>query len=81
MDFTYPSSYGVIHSAWTVKGSTAEWHVTIPANATGLLDVSDASGAQYSIDGSAAAKSKLVHATSKGIELPAGSYTFAVKLK
>jgi alpha-L-rhamnosidase len=37
VDFTYPSSYGAIHSAWTVQGSRVLWSVTIPANATGFI--------------------------------------------
>src|ERR1019366_6438806 len=35
VDFSYPSAYGIIRSNWTVQGSTADWHLTIPANAVG----------------------------------------------
>ncbi|UWZ83386.1 alpha-L-rhamnosidase [Occallatibacter riparius] len=37
VDFTYPSSYGTIHSAWTVQGTKATWKITIPANTTGFI--------------------------------------------
>ena len=37
VDFTYASVYGQIRSHWTVRGSTAEWTVTIPANTQGHL--------------------------------------------
>lgn len=83
VDFTYPSSYGVIHSQWTVSGGTAKWTVTLPANTTGWIDAQDA--ARYSLDGTALMESKLVRATThggeKGFELEAGTYAFAVKVQ
>jgi alpha-L-rhamnosidase len=39
VDFTYESVYGQIRSHWKVRGSTAEWTVTIPANTQGRLDL------------------------------------------
>ena len=49
--FDYQSSYGEIHSDWKVDGSTAEWHVTLPANTTGWLPLSADEAARYKIDG------------------------------
>ncbi len=47
--FDYDSTYGPIHSDWTVQGKTATWHVTIPANTTGWLATRH--GAKYKLDG------------------------------
>lgn len=68
--FSYPSTYGEIKSAWSVEGSTATWHVTIPANTTGRLELSDAEAARYKIAG---------HALSSRTLEP-GTYTFTVAL-
>ena len=82
--FDYESAYGTIHSDWTVQGSTAVWHVTIPANTAGWLPLSGADAARYTVDGTEIAESKLARAKElggqKGFELPAGSYTFVVGL-
>ena len=82
IDFTYPSPYGEIHSAWTVKGGTAEWQLTIPANATGWLPLNEAEAAKYKLDGQALAGNAMVKASSQmgqaGYELPAGIYRFEV---
>ncbi len=84
VDFTYPSAYGEIHSAWTVDGSTATWHATIPANTTGWLDVSAAQAASYMLNGKALAHSRQAKAATRdgrpGFELQPGVYTFTVKL-
>jgi alpha-L-rhamnosidase len=83
--FDYASAYGAIHSGWKVKGTTAEWHVTIPANTTAWLDVSAGEAAKYKVEGVPLAGSKLVKATAagerNGYELPAGSYVFTVSLE
>ncbi|MGD0730559.1 MAG: family 78 glycoside hydrolase catalytic domain [Terracidiphilus sp.] len=82
--FDYASSYGTIHSDWTVKGATAEWHVTIPANTTGWLSVSADQAAKYRLDGAPLAESKDAKPKAlgqkNGFELAAGSYTFEVEL-
>ncbi|MDR3736975.1 MAG: family 78 glycoside hydrolase catalytic domain [Acidobacteriaceae bacterium] len=84
LDFTYDSSYGPIHSAWTVKGSTALWHVTLPANTTGWLSLNEAAVARWSLNGVPLAKSKQATRTARegkaGYEIPAGEYTFTVAL-
>jgi len=82
IEFTYPSPYGEIHSAWTVRNGTADWSLTIPANSKGWLPISTAEAANYKLDGTAIAQSKLVEATQRdqqsGFELPAGTYHFEV---
>jgi alpha-L-rhamnosidase len=82
IDFTYPSPYGDIHSAWAVKDGSAKWNVTIPANTTGWLPLTDADAENYKLDGKPLASSKLIKSESKdskaGYVLPAGSYTFEV---
>ncbi|MFZ2023283.1 MAG: family 78 glycoside hydrolase catalytic domain [Terracidiphilus sp.] len=83
--FDYDSSYGPIHSDWTVSGATAEWHVVIPPNATGWLPLSSEEAAKYKLDGKPLAQSKVVNAAShngrSGFELVSGSYTFEVALE
>ena len=82
LKFDYASSFGPIHSDWTVKGTNAEWHLTIPANTTGFLDVAPSQAAKYKLDGAPLSESKLAkpitHEGNSGYELPAGSYTFQV---
>jgi alpha-L-rhamnosidase len=78
----YASAYGPIHSDWTVKGATAEWHVTLPANTTGWLELGKGEAGKYKLDGAALTQAK---ATTKsrqnGFELASGSYTFVVELQ
>jgi alpha-L-rhamnosidase len=80
--FDYASAYGPIHSDWTVKGTTAEWHLTLPANTTGWLSLSAAEAAKYKLEG-APLTSKLPIAAASGgqggFELPAGSYNFEIE--
>jgi alpha-L-rhamnosidase len=82
IDFTYPSSYGTIHSAWAIKGSTAAWDLTIPANTTGWLPLSETEAGKYKLDGQPITQSKLAEAAQKnqqsGFVLPAGTYRFEV---
>jgi alpha-L-rhamnosidase len=82
IDFNYPSPYGEIHSAWNIKGDTANWNLTIPANASGWLPLTSDEAARYTLAGSLITQSKLVEAASKdgrsGFILPAGSYSFTV---
>jgi len=79
IDFTYPSPYGEIRSAWTVKDGTARWNLTIPANASGWIPQSETEAASYKLDGVPLAQSKRVKGTQgNGFSLPAGSYSFEV---
>jgi alpha-L-rhamnosidase len=82
IDFTYPSPYGDIHSAWTVKSGAAHWDLTIPANTSGSLILSDAEAPNYKVNGSAIAQSNLAGRFKGGqktdFTLPAGTYSFDV---
>ncbi len=85
LDFSYESSYGMIHSEWSIAGSKAIWHLTIPANATGRLRLGKVQAESFQLDGQALSKSSRVHAAAKEnneaeYELPAGSYRFEVAL-
>ncbi|MGB8261446.1 MAG: family 78 glycoside hydrolase catalytic domain [Terracidiphilus sp.] len=79
----YDSSYGVIRSEWTVKGSAVEWHLTLPANTTGWVD--SAVAAHLKLNGAPVGESKLAKAAARegtsGFELPAGSYSFTASLE
>ncbi len=83
INFDYDSSHGPIHSAWTVAGKTATWHVSIPANTTAMLSAPDAG--KYRLNGVPVEGSKQVKTVSEagrtGFELQPGSYTFTVSLK
>jgi alpha-L-rhamnosidase len=83
LDFSYPSTYGLIQSDWTLKGKSANWHVAIPANTTGWLALDAAEAGKYKLEGSALTESKLARPATQdgqsGFELPAGSYSFEVE--
>ncbi|HEY3628352.1 MAG TPA: family 78 glycoside hydrolase catalytic domain [Terracidiphilus sp.] len=78
--FDYESSYGAIHSDWTMQGKAATWHVNIPANTTGWLGPD---AAKYKLDGVALNENRQLKAATRdgqeGFEVPAGSYTFDVE--
>jgi len=80
----YASPYGAIHSDWKVNGTTAEWHLTIPANTTGWLKMGAAEAARYKLEGLPLAESKLAKAAVRGqesgFELAAGSYSCVIDL-
>ena len=82
IDFSYPSPYGEIHSAWTVKNGSAHWTLTIPANTTGWLPLSGEEATHYSLTGAPMTQSKLVAAAEKdgkaGFVLVPGEYSFDV---
>jgi alpha-L-rhamnosidase len=84
VNFDYASTYGAIHSDWSVKGSTALWHLTIPANTTGWLDVNASEAASYKLESVPLIESKLAKAITSGqksgFELAAGSYIFDVQI-
>lgn len=84
VDLSYPSSYGMIHSSWKIEGNIATWQITIPANTTGWLEVSDAQAAKYKLDGTPIGQSKLAKASQRGgqsgFELEPGAYIFTVEL-
>jgi alpha-L-rhamnosidase len=80
VDFTYPSSYGTIHSAWTVEGSTAMWHVTIPPNTRGWWSNSES----YAIKNAQKYDGAMHGGTGPngqaGAWLDPGTYTFTLAL-
>ena len=82
--FDYDSAYGGIHSDWTVQGTTAVWHVTLPANTTGWFVLSADEAANYKLEDVPLAESKVVKVITRGqtsgFVLAAGSYTFVVAL-
>jgi alpha-L-rhamnosidase len=79
--FDYDSTYGPIHSDWTVSGKSATWRVTLPANTTGWLT---ADAAKYQLAGVPLNQNVQAKASTRdgqpGFELPSGSYTFQVNL-
>ena len=79
--FDYDSSYGSIHSDWTVTGKTATWRVTLPANTTGWFT---ADAAKYQLAGLPLSQNVQAKASTRdgqpGFELPSGNYTFQVNL-
>ena len=82
--FDYASTYGAIHSDWKVTGSTAVWHVTIPANTKGWMSLSENEARRYKLAGVPLTGSKQVKGITtgqqSGFELAAGSYTFTVEM-
>jgi alpha-L-rhamnosidase len=84
LSFDYDSGYGPIHSDWTVAGNAATWHVTIPANATGLLPVDDALAATYTLDDVPLSRSPQAHKTNRngqsGYALAPGKYTIIARV-
>ncbi len=85
LDFSYESSYGTIHSAWSVAGDKATWNLTIPANASGHLPIGREQAQSWKLDGQLLSQSAKVSAlpnSGNGVEyeLPAGSYHFEVTL-
>jgi alpha-L-rhamnosidase len=85
LDFSYESSYGTIHSEWSIAGSRAIWHLTIPANATGRLPLGKMQAESFQLDGKALSKSSRIRAANKEnndfeFEIPAGSYQFEIAL-
>ena len=76
VEFSYPSSYGVIRSAWTATGNNVEWKVTIPANTMGEIGAKEVEKwklASAGLDG--------IEKSAAGMKLAAGSYTFTATLK
>jgi alpha-L-rhamnosidase len=85
ISFDYVSSYGSIHSDWSVTGTTAAWHVTIPPNTTAWLDLNANEAARYKLEGAPLTQSELAKAITRngqsGYELPSGSYSFQVSIE
>jgi alpha-L-rhamnosidase len=85
LDFSYESSYGTIHSAWSISGNKVIWNLTIPANATGRLPLAGERAQSFKLEGQDLSKSSRVHAVARDTnaleyEIPAGSYQFEIAL-
>ncbi len=85
LDFSYESSYGTIHSAWSIAGNKATWSLTLPANATGLLPLDTQKAQAFKLDGQLLSQSGKVRAlpeSANGLEyeIPSGSYQFEIAL-
>jgi alpha-L-rhamnosidase len=80
LSFDYDSAYGRIHSDWTVTGTTATWHVTIPANAEGRIALAPEQILKCTLEGVPVLESKLLRSRNDGIIVPPGSYRFKVVL-
>ena len=81
LEFAYQSLYGEIRSNWTVKGKAAEWNVTLPANTTGRLELTEAEAARWKLEGVALGQSPSVKKVDGGYELGAGNYGFVVQFQ
>jgi alpha-L-rhamnosidase len=86
LDFSYESSFGAIHSAWSIAGNKVAWNLTVPANASGNLPLSVEQEKSFKLDGLPLSQSKKIHGlpTNGGstvtYEIPAGTYQFEVAL-
>ncbi|HET6217568.1 MAG TPA: alpha-L-rhamnosidase C-terminal domain-containing protein, partial [Acidobacteriaceae bacterium] len=83
LDFRYQSSYGEIRSAWSMKGTTATWLVTIPPNTTARMPLSAGQQDKFTLDGESLASNKKLRLVDNAegrptYELPAGTYSFRV---
>lgn len=84
LDFSYESSYGTIHSGWTVSGNHVMWDLTIPANSTGRLPLSAEQAQMFKLKGQPLSETNLhtLPISGPGVEyeLPAGTYHFEVAM-
>ncbi len=84
LDFSYESSYGTIHSAWTVSGNLVTWDVTIPPNSTGHLPLSEEQAQEFKLKGQPLSQTSLHALPNSGpgveYEIPAGTYQFEVAM-
>ena len=83
LDFRYQSSYGEIHSAWSMNGTAVTWLVTIPPNTTAQMPLPASRQDKFTLDGESLASSKKLRLISSQegnstYELPAGTYSFRV---
>jgi alpha-L-rhamnosidase len=81
VDFTYPSSYGPIHSAWSVQGSSARWTITIPANTTGFLADADKTNLTVTQKYDGLMQSAAGPAGEPGTRLEPGTYEFTATVE
>jgi len=79
LNFDYDSTYGTIHSDWSIEGDHVTWKVIIPPNATAILSTKESNAHNFQIEGSPLEQSAKLHAGSASgqFTLSSGSYTFA----
>ncbi len=81
LSLDYDSSYGTIHSDWTVVGDQVTWHVIVPANARAVFKEDKTNADTYRVDGHSLADTGSVHKVAeKAYELSAGTYTFTARV-
>jgi alpha-L-rhamnosidase len=82
VDLKYLSSYGNIRSRWTVKGETAEWNLTLPANTKGWLPTDAPAKYRFHVNGPEVTRpiTPTVMNGQTGFELTSGSYSIDVDL-
>jgi alpha-L-rhamnosidase len=81
VDFTYPSSYGAIHSAWSVQGTNATWTITIPANTTGFISDAEKGSITSTRKYDGLMESGKGPNGEAGISLQPGTYEFTAEVK
>jgi alpha-L-rhamnosidase len=85
VSYDYDSTYGRIHSDWKLTGTTALWHVMIPANTTGWLPLDATNVDKYKVEGKPLNGNPLARAESReganGFTLESGNYVFEVETK
>jgi alpha-L-rhamnosidase len=85
LSFDYKSVLGNIHSAWTVKGMTAQWRLTLPANTMAWLPLSDAEAEKFKLEGQRLSQSRFAKPGTRdgqsGFELESGDYHFSIELE
>jgi len=86
LELEYQSHFGPIRSAWSASGTQADWKVTLPPNTKGLLPISSEMVSRWTLDGNPIVRNSKVKAIGKQgakevFEVPAGTYTFVVKLQ
>jgi len=81
MSLDYDSTYGTIHSDWSVTGKDVTWHVTVPANATAILKLDATNATAFMLDGVPLAKDPRVHSNGgEEVQFGAGTYRFKAVL-
>jgi alpha-L-rhamnosidase len=84
LSFDYDSSYGTVHSDWSITGKTVHWKVIVPPNASAVLSTRSSNATEFNLNGASLsnAKSQLTPGKLDGdFLLPAGSYNFTATLQ
>ncbi len=83
LDFTYQSTYGEIHSQWTVTGERVSWTVTVPANSTAVLATEHTNAVDFRLNGQPLTQDARVKPGSHpgDLLLSSGTYSFTATLQ